>query len=91
MATNKKQNHFDTTTLFTGFVALGSILLISLLADQAITANLIVENDPCRVVQCESPNRPAEIVGINPLTGNVKCKCPHHPEAYFEVSKVRKY
>jgi hypothetical protein len=52
---------------------------------------LIIEDDPCRLVTCGPANIHAYPVGINPLTKNVRCKCPNRAEAYYEVSPERKY
>lgn len=95
MATNKTKQLIDGNLLLTGIVAIASILIISLLADNAIHANLIYEKDPCRLIRCEvegSPlNTEAQNFGIDPFTGNVRCKCPNESQPMYEVAKVRAY
>ena len=96
MATNKnKKPLIDSSILLTGIAAITSILIISLLADNAIHANLIYEKDPCRLIRCEVEGSPlsaqAENFGADPFTGNLRCKCPNNSQPMYEVAHVRKY
>lgn len=94
MATTKKTNKtFDKTTLITGFAAIASILVITLLSDSAINAQAAYEKDPCGRIKCTGTTitRTAENAGVDPFTGNVRCKCPNDPEAYYEVAQWKPY
>ena len=91
MATNKKTSSYKMT-LVTGVVALASILLISLVADNAINANIIYDQNPCRLIKCGTPLKGnAEAVGEDPMTGHIQCQCPNDPEPYYKVARTRSY
>ncbi|MBI4146395.1 hypothetical protein HY489_03600 [Candidatus Woesearchaeota archaeon] len=53
-----------------------------------ITANVVLENDPCEVVSCTLGNR-ADLLDINDQ-GYAICKCPHEQKNYY-ILIARKY
>lgn len=76
----------------TGIVAVGALDVLFVTANIAQPqVPLVVDEDPCRLVVCGPAKIRAFPSGLNPLTGNVRCKCPNHPEVYYEVSPERKY
>ncbi|MBI4141398.1 hypothetical protein HY484_00565 [Candidatus Woesearchaeota archaeon] len=91
----KQNTLIDSSLLLTGIVAIASILVISLLADNAIHANLVYEKNPCRLIRCEVAGSPlvteAQSFGVDPFTGNMRCKCPNESQPTYEVARVRNY
>lgn len=94
MATTKNQKTtFDKTILVTGFVAIASILAITILADASINAEATYEREPCARIKCPGTaiTRSAENMGPDPFTGNIRCKCPNDPDAYYQVAQWKPY
>jgi len=93
LAKNKKNNKgFDKKTLLTGIVAIISIFIISIVADNAIKTNFVYEKNPCRLIKCGAvPQVDANQIGLNEKTQNVICQCPNRPSINYEVARVRMY
>lgn len=94
LAKNKKQQPplIDKKTILTGAVAIIAIFAISFVADNAIKANWVYEQNPCRLVQCGAvPQVQAKQIGVNEKTGNIICGCPNRKGIDYEVAKMRLY
>jgi len=82
----------DKKTILTGAVAIIAIFAISFVADNAIKANWVYEQNPCRLVKCGAvPQVEAKETGVNEKTGNIICSCKNRPGINYEVARVRLY
>ena len=93
------KDHAATWVIIAGIITITAISGLNVLfmtADASLQLQtsripLVQDNDPCRLVTCGPANIKAELIGINPKTGNTLCKCPNRPQVYNEISPRRKY